>query len=475
MKLRKLILSLAIVGNVAANALTLQQAKTLYNNGQFSKALSTFAELAKKNPGNANYSQWYGACLYETGQSKEAKKYIEVAYSKNVTDAVRYMAEYALDEMDYAKMAELIDNYTSRISGKESTLSATAAKSYAKLKHINEMFNSVEKIQIFDSINVNKSEFMKFYKLSKETGTINTSEVLPTDLKIATPEVFITQSGNRMIWSMPDSTGCIRLAESYRLADGNWDHASLLPENLNNGGNAAYPFVMTDGTTIYYANNGENSLGGYDIFMSRKDFTSGEYLNPQNIGFPYNSPYDDYMYVMDEMTGIGWWATDRNQLGDKVTIYMFKSNDVRQNYNSDEDDVYSLAAVRSIKDSWEEDADYSSLKETIADLAAESETQENEFAAFQIKNGVSYTRYDNFKSSEAESLMHKRESLALQLADNKKNLKELRYKYAKASTSVRSQLETSILKLEKTVEKNVADLAQTDNQIRSAERSALGK
>ncbi len=60
------------------------------------------------------------------------------------------------------------------------------------------------------------------------------------------------------------------------------------------------PFFMSDGVTLYYANDGDESIGGYDIFISRK----GEdgFLQPQNIGMPYNSPYDDYMLAIDEVT-----------------------------------------------------------------------------------------------------------------------------------------------------------------------------
>ena len=125
MKSRNIILSLALMGCTAANALTLQQAKKLYSEGEFGKALSTFQELVKKNPGNASYNQWYGACLYETGRKAEARKYIETAYNKRVTDAARYMAQYALEKMDYEAAADYTDVFADRLGEKESSLSAT--------------------------------------------------------------------------------------------------------------------------------------------------------------------------------------------------------------------------------------------------------------------------------------------------------------------------------------------------------------
>ena len=474
MKSRNIILSLALMGCTAANALTLQQAKKLYSEGEFGKALSTFQGLVKKNPGNASYNQWYGACLYETGRKAEARKYIETAYNKRVTDAARYMAQYALEEMDYEAATDYTDVFADRLGENESSLSATAAKGYNRLKRVSEMLGNVEKVQVFDSLNVDKSNFLKAYKLSKETGSLNSADILPAGLECNTPEVFMPQSANRMVWSVADSTGCVRLAETYRLADDKWDHATLLPDALKVGGDAAYPCVMTDGTTIYLASNGNGSFGGYDIFMSRKDFSTGEYLNPQNIGFPYNSPYDDYMFVIDEMTGIGWWATDRNQIPDKVTIYMFKRNDVRENYDSDNDNIYSLAALRDIKATWADDADYASLKESIESISADTDKPDDEFV-FYVMNGVRYTRFDNFQSSEARSLMEKRVALASQLADDKTELKRLRAAYANAKPAARKKMEQSILQLEHKVSDATKTLANIDNNIRSAEQSAIDK
>ena len=438
MKSRNIILSLALMGCTAANALTLQQAKKLYSEGEFGKALSTFQGLVKKNPGNASYNQWYGACLYETGRKAEARKYIETAYNKRVTDAARYMAQYALEEMDYEAAADYTDVFADRLGENESSLSATAAKGYNRLKRVSEMLGNVEKVQVFDSLNVDKSNFLKAYKLSKETGSLNSADILPAGLECNTPEVFMPQSANRMVWSVADSTGCVRLAETYRLADGKWDHATLLPASLNDGGDAAYPFVMTDGTTIYFASNGNDSIGGYDIFMSRKDFSTGEYLNPQNIGFPYNSPYDDYMFVIDN------------------------------------DNIYSLAALRDIKATWADDADYASLKESIESISADTDKPDDEFV-FYVMNGVRYTRFDNFQSSEARSLMEKRVALASQLADDKTELKRLRAAYANAKPAARKKMGQSILQLEHKVSDATKTLANIDNNIRSAEQSAIDK
>ena len=83
---------------------------------------------------------------------------------------------------------------------------------------------------------------------------------------------------------------------------------------------------MSDGITLYYASDGEGSLGGYDIFVTRYDSENGNYLRPDNIGMPFNSPANDYMYAIDEFNNIGWFASDRYQLITKsVSMCLYRT------------------------------------------------------------------------------------------------------------------------------------------------------
>ncbi len=471
MKLKNIFLCIAIVCSQSVSALTLSQAKKLYKNGEFEKALPTFQNLVDKNPKNANYNQWTGACLYETGQKDEAVKYLEFALSRKIPDAARYLAQIALEKMDYEQAYKLTQQFGEMTGHDTSELSETAQKGYDRLKRVLDMLNNVEKIEVFDSLVVDKEKFFTHYRLTREAGTLNTPEVLPFPADSATTVVFMPQSKSRMMWASPDSVGTMKLNEIYKLADGKWDHSIELSDDLNDGGDADYPFVMADGTTLYFAGNGESSIGGYDIFMTRKDFTSGEYLQPQNIGMPYNSPYDDYMLVIDEMIGIGWWATDRNQIPGKVTIYLFKKKDIRGNYDRTSPDIYSLAAIKSIKESWV-DNNYADLRHLIDNIETETDKPKADFS-FHIKNGVEYTRFDNFRSKEAENLMHKRMTLCNRFETQQQELKELRKKYAKASSAVQAKIAPDILGRENALLKDAEEIQKLDNDIRSIEQQLL--
>ena len=68
--------------------------------------------------------------------------------------------------------------------------------------------------------------------------------------------------------------------------------------------------MAADGITIYFGSEGHEGLGGYDIFTSRFNSETADYLPPQNVGMPFNSPYNDYMMAFDELAGVGCF--DRN-------------------------------------------------------------------------------------------------------------------------------------------------------------------
>jgi outer membrane protein OmpA-like peptidoglycan-associated protein/tetratricopeptide (TPR) repeat protein len=54
-------------------------------------------------------------------------------------------------------------------------------------------------------------------------------------------------------------------------------------------------YLHIDGETMYIASQGNESLGGYDIFVSKK--VRGNWSAPVNLGYPINTPYDDFFFA----------------------------------------------------------------------------------------------------------------------------------------------------------------------------------
>ncbi|MBK8927364.1 MAG: PD40 domain-containing protein [Crocinitomicaceae bacterium] len=71
---------------------------------------------------------------------------------------------------------------------------------------------------------------------------------------------------------------------------------------------------------MYFASEGFNSMGGYDIFMSKKK--QGIWSAPINMGYPINTPYDDYFFAMTANGKYAYIAS--NRAGGKADLIFTK-------------------------------------------------------------------------------------------------------------------------------------------------------
>ncbi len=68
-------------------------------------------------------------------------------------------------------------------------------------------------------------------------------------------------------------------------------------------------YCHIDGETMYIASNGHETIGGYDIFVSRK--VQGQWSKPENMGYPINTPYDDFFFASTANGKFAYIASNR--------------------------------------------------------------------------------------------------------------------------------------------------------------------
>ena len=146
--------------------------------------------------------------------------------------------------------------------------------------------------------------------LSDETGRILSSSAFWG--KGDSTTVFVNEMGNKAYFSQPDDSLKQQLCTSDLLG-GEWSKPQLLNGISEGISETAYPFMLADGLTFYFAGKGEESIGGYDIFMTRYDAHNNSFLKPENIGMPFNSEANDYLFAIDEYAHIGYFVSDRRQ------------------------------------------------------------------------------------------------------------------------------------------------------------------
>lgn len=68
-------------------------------------------------------------------------------------------------------------------------------------------------------------------------------------------------------------------------------------------------YLHIDGETMYIASEGHESIGGYDIFISKK--VQGQWTKPVNMGYPINTPYDDFFFAPTANGKFAYIASNR--------------------------------------------------------------------------------------------------------------------------------------------------------------------
>ncbi|HOZ88070.1 MAG TPA: hypothetical protein PL029_09940, partial [Bacteroidia bacterium] len=115
-----------------------------------------------------------------------------------------------------------------------------------------------------------------------------------------------------------------------RLPNGNWAIPQKLPDNINTPYNEESPYLSYDFQTLYFASEGHNSMGGYDLFKSKWDQTKNTFSNPVNMGYPINSADDDRSICVTEDNRIAYISAFRpNGYGD-LDIYRIRFNEAEQ-------------------------------------------------------------------------------------------------------------------------------------------------
>ena len=463
-----ILLSLSFYGYTQS----LDRAKTLYNEGNYEEAKPVFEKLVRQSPNNSSYNQWYGVCCYETGDFVNAEKYLLVANKRKVMESYRFLAILYTDLYRFDEAAQMWEGYIELQTKQKADLSESKAK-LEQAQNLFRMQKRTEDVQVIDSIIVDKNSFLDAYSLSEESGTLVPYNNFFKTEKNSSSIVYTNQKGNRIYYARPSDNGYYSIYSQSKLLDAWGDEKILLPDNSADNN---YPFVLSDGITIYFASKGYGSIGGYDIFVTRYNTNSNSFLTPEQMGMPFNSPANDYMMVIDESKGLGWFVTDRNQTEENVCVYLFIPDPSRKRIEDieDTDIIRSRASLVSISDTWRDDTGYSELiKLAHADIALNGTKKEQDFE-FIINDKTTYYTLNEIKSSEAKNLYSDVISLNKQIETLKSRLDDIRGAFTNGNSSDRSRLKPTILQAENQLYALMEKSDIQEKKARNAENIHLG-
>lgn len=342
---------------------------------------------------------------------------------------------------------------------------------------ITNMREMTQQILIIDSIVVDKDMILPHLRLSSETGSLMTTRDFLG--KSVNGFAFVNEMGNKAYFSLPDDSLREQLFTSDVLGN-EWSSPQPLKGISEGITEASYPFMLTDGITFYFAGKGEESIGGYDIFLTRYNSRSGSFFKPENIGMPFNSEANDYLYAVDELNRIGYFVSDRRQPEGKVCIYIFVPSDSRKTYDPSiytEQQICDFADIISIADTWgngtERKAALSRLK-TINNVKPSTEKKSNaQSVPIVINDALTYSSAKDFRSTKAAILYQELVIAHDRLTVVETELAKARDLFPTATAADRRSLRQEILQMEEEVQQLYQRIPSLEKEIRKEENKVI--
>ncbi len=161
-----------------------------------------------------------------------------------------------------------------------------------------------------------REDFFLYYPLPERAWHPSPS---PLDREEKFP-VYLKDGEDVVYFSARDASGARSLFLSEDL-DSAWRAPRHLSESLLSPGTEVFPMLSANGHTLYFASDGLDGMGGLDLYAATWDEANATWGEPVNLGFPFNSPWDDFLMADSEDGKYTLFASNRDCGADSIYVY----------------------------------------------------------------------------------------------------------------------------------------------------------
>lgn len=197
---------------------------------------------------------------------------------------------------------------------------------------------------------------LKIYKATLKNEKWDDVVELPFNDDVYSTGHPALSADNKTLYFVSDREGGIGQTDIYSVTindDATYGEPENLGEKINTEGREMFPFIAKD-STLYFSSDGYLNLGLLDIFKS--NILKGERTEPENMGAPYNSGYDDFAFFMESDNKKGFFSSNRPNGKGSDDIYSFNSTPCKQEItgiarDSKTNEILAEVTVRLIDES----------------------------------------------------------------------------------------------------------------------------
>lgn len=126
----------------------------------------------------------------------------------------------------------------------------------------------------------------------------------------------------------PGGLGGIDIYSCIKDKKGQWTIVRNLGPGINTEFDDDGPFIDYDNKTLYFSSKGRKGMGGYDIFKATlMNLEKREWTEPENLGFPINTPDDDIYIVGTAIPNRFYYSSVRNDGVGYSDIYLISEKE----------------------------------------------------------------------------------------------------------------------------------------------------
>lgn len=161
------------------------------------------------------------------------------------------------------------------------------------------------------------------------SGTLSSDGASITDVRILPPPLndiewdhhpAVSPDGRLLVFASERLGGIGGSDLWYSRSDGGgWSQPVLMSEIINTSDNEMTPSFSADGGTLYFASDGREGYGGFDLYAS--EFAAGTWTAPKLLPAPFNSGDDDLFLCGGPGADVSFVSSDRAGSKDGYNIF----------------------------------------------------------------------------------------------------------------------------------------------------------
>lgn len=246
--------------------------------------------------------------------------------SESLRERYRFSEAIELCEEAMEKYSPLMESDSLQISESDSLLVLKLEESLNLSRNGGSMLRYCSTPRVVSKKRVSMEDFFLYYP--SEDGIWVPSPSVFSDSLDSRLTTYFPEGSENVYFSKKDEEGSINIYYSEK-ADTIWTAPQIVDEALTSSSDEIFPVLSNDGKSLHFSSNGFYGVGGYDLYVSRWNDALNSWGAPENLGFPYSSPYNDYLFVNSHDGKYSVFASDRECPGTgDVFVYVLEYDDM---------------------------------------------------------------------------------------------------------------------------------------------------